>query len=634
MYDMGKLSSGEKVAVPLPSSHAWGQICIFQPLLNGGSLVFASPKFDPPALAKAIVYEGCAFLALVPTMVHSLRDLVSKPEVKCIKGFAFAGMVLTPALVQKCVDHFGVSQIENFYGDEQIILPRGVPGQLHFTGDCLASDYFTGHSEQFNEVDGKVWFNTGDQAVIDHDDRMFVVGRDKDIIVRGGENISPASIEGVLSMLPELADMDTQIVGQVNDIVGWINASTIAEQIELVEQRDKEDTCNQTTPESLLSSSSVSPVDYSPPGVHDVIHLGGDPQGYLKTKAAVQEALIPFSLNWNDVTAVTPCTDFMQAISKPRIVDTWNIRTTVLSKGATKKTMRGSLESLLPNNPILLSLVVVDPTRLGLTLGLYVLIRQSRDTLDRFSHCVLDKTFHMSLHDDLDRALGGQPLHSHVSYKSWADTYHTLRKSPVAEATVAHHVSYLNDIKDHCHVVWPHPMTELTISPERELANGHLVTFEGSRSKFPFLPPASSSSSTAIDVAGPVLSCVLKLIAFKPQETVLNYLCRVQQESAELSQHSPVPYHELFPRLNCTDDVLVRAAESMVFNWMLGMSALASGANHLRNMAMTQLHIRANIEMLANAALTGDGKGIVLLLEGSLTNRSKVWTERVGEELK
>ncbi|KAK1148177.1 hypothetical protein N8T08_010822 [Aspergillus melleus] len=181
-------------------------------------------------------------------------------------------------------------------------------------------------------------------------------------------------------------------------------------------------------------------------------------------------------------------------------------------------------------------------------------------------------------------------------------------------------------------------MAELTVAPERALESGHLVTFEipsllrlnrahpkvtaevlvrsamallivshtnntheffmsfeGSRSKFPFDPPSSSSSRTAIDVAGPGLSFVLNLIAFKPQETVLIYLCRVQQESAELGQHLPVPYHEVFPHLNCTDDVLVRAAESLIFNWMPRLGALASGANHFQNMAMTQLHIRTNI---------------------------------------
>ena len=224
----------------------------------------------------------------------------------------------------------------------------------------------------------------------------------------------------------------------------------------------------------------------------------------------------------------------------------------------------------------------------------------------------------MSLHEDLDRALGGQQLHPHSSFKSWADTYHTLRKSPVAENAIAYHVSYLRNVKDHCHSVWPNPMARLTVMPERAFESGHLVTFEipallqlnkshpeitaqvlvraafallvishtnhshaffmsfeASRSRYPFLSPASSQKSDAIDVAGPTLGAVLNLIAFEPEETVLGYLSRVQRESAELSQHFPVPFHEVLDRLECDDDVFLRAANSMIFNWMPGLGALA-----------------------------------------------------------
>ncbi|KAH8432754.1 uncharacterized protein LDX57_010380 [Aspergillus melleus] len=240
-------------------------------------------------------------------MVHSLRILLSKADAKCIKEFAFAGMVLTPALVQICVDHLRVSQIEVLYGmtesefittgpvsdsttlqenhdvtvgkpipgciarlysaDGQTILPRGVPGQLHVTGDRLASDYFTGHSEQFYEVDGRGWFNTGDQAVIDHGDQIFVVDRDKDIIVRGGENKSPARIEYVLSMLQELADVDTQIVGLANDTAGEAPVAVVEKEIILEEAQLFQSTVrtvlgNMYVPGDVISLPSLHVNDY------------------------------------------------------------------------------------------------------------------------------------------------------------------------------------------------------------------------------------------------------------------------------------------------------------------------------------------------------------------------------------
>lgn len=289
---------------------------------------------------------------------------------------------------------------------------------------------------------------------------------------------------------------------------------------------------------------------------------------------------------------------------------------------------------------------------------------------------MLDKTSHQHFFEDVSRALNGETLSPHISYKEWADEYHLLRKSPSAENVIAFHVNYLRDLKEHYHVLWPHPTYQLVVTPERNDLDGHLLTFpapallhlcqthsfltpsvviksalallvisrtnhshafflsfEGARSKFPFAV-GRRAADDVMDVAGPVFNAVGNLVAFQPKETVLDFLNRMQHDQNQLSQYATVPWREVLPRIGCTEEAFSLAAESLLYNWMPGLSALAAGGAPFENMRMMQVHIRAKLGMLMNAAMTQDGTGVVFFLQGSLANRSTLWTERFGEELK
>lgn len=99
-------------------------------------------------------------------------------------------------------------------------LPRGVPGELHVSSRILTRGYIGVESPDYYDMDGRRWFKTGDRARIDRDGLIFVVGRYKDMIIRGGENIAPAAIESVLGTEERLRLLDVQVVGAPDEVAG------------------------------------------------------------------------------------------------------------------------------------------------------------------------------------------------------------------------------------------------------------------------------------------------------------------------------------------------------------------------------------------------------------------------------
>ncbi len=80
----------------------------------------------------------------------------------------------------------------------RLIVARGETGELHLSGDMVIGGYLRGDNESFYTDESGDWMATGDQAMIDQEGNIFVLGRYKDVIIRGGENLSPALIETCL----------------------------------------------------------------------------------------------------------------------------------------------------------------------------------------------------------------------------------------------------------------------------------------------------------------------------------------------------------------------------------------------------------------------------------------------------
>lgn len=215
--------------------------------------------------------EQCTHATLVPTMLHALLGVkaVQGQELTHLKHVIFGGSLLTPAVLKSCVEELGAHAVENAYGmtegaiistgrqtnpmnmvkgedvsvgsvltgtgikaclpDETTPVPRGTPGEIHFHSERLGYGGYIGmESDDFyDDAEGKRWFKTGDQGVIDHDGRIFIVGRYKDMIIRGGENISPTAVESAISLMPQLKGVLVQVIAAPDDIAGEVPVAVI-----------------------------------------------------------------------------------------------------------------------------------------------------------------------------------------------------------------------------------------------------------------------------------------------------------------------------------------------------------------------------------------------------------------------
>lgn len=215
--------------------------------------------------------EQCTHATVVPTMLHALIGIKAAQGQKLnhLKHVIFGGSLLTPAVLKSCVEELGANAVENAYGmtegtiistgrqtnpmamvkgddvsvgsvltgtgikcclpDEITPVSRGTPGEIHFHSKSLGyANYIGMESDDFyNDAQGRRWFKTGDQGFIDHDGRIFLVGRYKDMIIRGGENISPAAIEFAIGLMPQMKDVLVQVVAAPDDIAGEVPVAVI-----------------------------------------------------------------------------------------------------------------------------------------------------------------------------------------------------------------------------------------------------------------------------------------------------------------------------------------------------------------------------------------------------------------------
>jgi fatty-acyl-CoA synthase len=125
--------------------------------------------------------------------------------------------------------------------DSGMTVPRGVPGEFCTRGHSIMLGYWEMADRTAEVIDPARWMHTGDLAVMDEDGYVSIVGRIKDMVIRGGENIYPREIEEFLYTHPDI--LDAQVIGVPDDkygeeVMAWVKLRRGAEPLTLAALRE------------------------------------------------------------------------------------------------------------------------------------------------------------------------------------------------------------------------------------------------------------------------------------------------------------------------------------------------------------------------------------------------------------
>lgn len=260
-----KYSQNDRVCIPVPFYHCFGMvignICC---TAHGACMVIPNDSFDPDITLKTVSDEKCTSLYGVPTMF--IAELAVKDfetyDFSNLRTGVMAGSVCPPEIMKKVENLMNIKEMSICYGmtetspvstqtligtplEKQVstvgtvqdhleikiidengkTLERGEHGELCTRGYSVMLKYWNDPENTKRVLDYARWMHTGDMAVMDDDGYITISGRMKDLIIRGGENISPKEIEDFLYTYPNI--LDVQIIGIPSEkygeeVMAWV----------------------------------------------------------------------------------------------------------------------------------------------------------------------------------------------------------------------------------------------------------------------------------------------------------------------------------------------------------------------------------------------------------------------------
>jgi fatty-acyl-CoA synthase len=245
--EMMHYSEVDKVCIPVPMYHCFGMVIgALACVTHGSAIVFPGEGFDPLATLKAVAAERCTSLYGVPTMFIAELDHpeFSTFDLSSLRTGMMAGAPCPIEVMRRCVRDMHLTEMTIGYGmtetspvstqtaigdpiekqtgtvgrvhphaeikivdAEGRIVPRGVSGELCTRGYCVMLGYWDDPERTAQAIDKNGWMHTGDLATMDVDGYLNIVGRIKDMVIRGGENIYPREIEEFLYRHPAIQDV-------------------------------------------------------------------------------------------------------------------------------------------------------------------------------------------------------------------------------------------------------------------------------------------------------------------------------------------------------------------------------------------------------------------------------------------
>ena len=242
---------GSRVCIPVPLYHCFGMVmgnlaCI----AHGATMVYPSQSFEPLAVLEAVTRERCDILYGVPTMFIAALNHpeFARFDLSSLRGGIMAGAPCPIEIMRAVVEKMHMGEITIGYGmtetspisfqsrrDDPLelrvstvgrvqphlevkivdsvgeIVPLGVAGEIYTRGYSVMLGYWNDEAKTAEVLDADGWMHTGDLATLDADGFCRIVGRNKDMVIRGGENISPREVEEYLFLHP--AVQDVQVIG-------------------------------------------------------------------------------------------------------------------------------------------------------------------------------------------------------------------------------------------------------------------------------------------------------------------------------------------------------------------------------------------------------------------------------------
>ncbi|MEO7352563.1 MAG: AMP-binding protein [Marmoricola sp.] len=280
--DLINFTAEDRLCIPVPFYHCFGMVMAnLGCTTHGAAMVIPAPGFDPAITLQATAEERCTALYGVPTMFIAMQNEPSFAghDLTNLRTGVMAGSICPVEVMKRCVNEMHMAEVSIAYGmtetspvscqtradddldrrtatigrahphvEIKIVDPatgetveRGKPGEFCTRGYSVMIGYWQDQEKTDEAIDADGWMHTGDLAEMREDGYCNIVGRIKDMVIRGGENIYPREIEEFLYTHPDIEDV--QVIGVPDERYGeelaaWIKLRAGADPLDEQKVRD------------------------------------------------------------------------------------------------------------------------------------------------------------------------------------------------------------------------------------------------------------------------------------------------------------------------------------------------------------------------------------------------------------
>lgn len=240
-------SENDRLCIPVPLYHCFGMVMgVLGCATHGAAMIFPGEAFEPKSLLAALQAERCTALYGVPTMFIAELEHADfrQYDLSTLRTGVMAGAPCPVEIMKRVITDMNMKEVTICYGmtetspvsfqscrDDSLerrvstvgsihphlevkvvdaegrVTPRGERGELLTRGYSVMHGYWDDEEKTQQSIDPQGWMHTGDLATLDEAGYCNIVGRVKDLIIRGGENISPREIEEFLYRHPQIQDV-------------------------------------------------------------------------------------------------------------------------------------------------------------------------------------------------------------------------------------------------------------------------------------------------------------------------------------------------------------------------------------------------------------------------------------------